>query len=76
MVNVHASNFASFTYTVNAEDTTAFELEFVTPSGNVIPTDELVIFVDGGTFAISDNVLTITPASAGKVSVLAVKANA
>lgn len=74
MVEVHASNFASFSYTVTTEDTTAFELQFITPAGTVFNTDDLAIFVDGATFTIADNVLTITPSSAGKVSVLAVKA--
>lgn len=73
MVEVHATNYASFAYTVNAEDTTDIEVKFITPAGTVIPTDELAIFVSGGTFAIADNVVTITPASAGKISVFAVK---
>ena len=75
MVEIHATNYASFAYTVNAEDTTAIDVQFVTSSGTIINTNELAIFVSGGTFAIDSDtqVVTVTPASAGKVSVFAVK---
>lgn len=72
MINVKVTNFQNFAYTFVAEDTSDVEIKFVNNAGNVV--DGLSVVANNATFTESDGVYTFTPASAGRVDILAVKA--
>lgn len=74
MIEVKVTNGISFGWTKTVEDTSDIELAFVGNAGEVLK--DVAIVVSGGTFTVNSDtgVVTVTPASAGRIDVIAQRA--